>query len=251
VVVSRALNLSGPESKVKRAKQHITDLESLIGIFKQSNPWSEWRYTELDSGDWVVLFQELRPIPPTFASIIGDAIHNLRSALDHLAWELVESNGGTGGDETYFPISKDARSFKATFQRKIQGASNDSMRLIKAMKPYQGGDDRFWWLHRLDIWDKHRVLVPAVVFADSIGGWGELDARYLVDTGGILEDRAPLYRVPAAERDLPNVNMNPQFTYEIAFGKTEVTEGEPVLELLNVLLDLVDGNIQLAGATLP
>jgi hypothetical protein len=31
---------------------------------------------------------------------------------------------------------------------------------VRALQPWRGGDDRLWLLHRLDIIDKHRLLVP-------------------------------------------------------------------------------------------
>lgn len=34
------------------------------------------------------------------------------------------------------------------------------MSLLKALKPYKGGNEPLWGLNRLDILDKHRLLVP-------------------------------------------------------------------------------------------
>ena len=39
-----------------------------------------------------------------WALMIGDCVHNLRSALDYLAHELVRANGGTPDDHTQFPV---------------------------------------------------------------------------------------------------------------------------------------------------
>jgi hypothetical protein len=47
---------------------------------------------------------ELCRLPLEVSIATGDAIHNLHSALDHLAWALVESNGGTPTDQTEFPL---------------------------------------------------------------------------------------------------------------------------------------------------
>ncbi len=45
---------------------------------------------------------------PYFSVVVGDVIHNLRSALDHLAWQLVILDGGQPNDSTQFPIYESA-----------------------------------------------------------------------------------------------------------------------------------------------
>lgn len=48
-------------------------------------------------------------------------MHNLRSALDHLAWQLVESAGGTPSRSTSFPIL----SSNADFQQQVRAPRKD------------------------------------------------------------------------------------------------------------------------------
>jgi hypothetical protein len=55
----------------------------------------------------VTIFVEVRkPCPGTWSIIIGEMVHNLRSALDHLVWQLVilETSEQPVGDRTQFPI---------------------------------------------------------------------------------------------------------------------------------------------------
>jgi len=42
----------------------------------------------------------------------------------------------------------------------LRGASDATRTLVKRLKPYKGGTDAFWRLHKLDILDKHTILVP-------------------------------------------------------------------------------------------
>jgi hypothetical protein len=67
--------------------------------------------------------------------------HNLRSSLDHLAWQLVEANGGAPSDkpgqQTAFPI--------------------------RDVLPESPTDANLWHLHRLDIIDKHHGPLLASV----------------------------------------------------------------------------------------
>jgi hypothetical protein len=82
--------------KIERAKEHIRDLDAAIGDFLRDEPYrlgakphpvAEIKHTTL-------YVAEVKPITSRLSLLIGDAIHNLRSALDHLAWQLVEGGGG-------------------------------------------------------------------------------------------------------------------------------------------------------------
>jgi hypothetical protein len=92
---------------------------------------------------------------------VGDAIHNLRSALDHLAYQLVDI--GTEGkgpfEDVYFPISRNAAIYEKAKVRKVAGMVKEAIGAIDAVKPYGGGNDLLWDLHRFDILDKHRLLI--------------------------------------------------------------------------------------------
>lgn len=57
-----------------------------------------------DEGDWKVVRIALGEFPIGPSIISGDLVHNLRSSLDHLAWQLVKVSGGEPGGWTYFPI---------------------------------------------------------------------------------------------------------------------------------------------------
>jgi len=50
--------------------------------------------------------------PEDLALIAGDAIHNLRSALDHIAWELVAAGSSEPNHRTQFPVGKTQASYR-------------------------------------------------------------------------------------------------------------------------------------------
>jgi hypothetical protein len=148
--------------KVDRAKKHIRDLEVARERFLAEEPA---RYsTKFDSQTGYELFYitDLRTPPAEFGLIAGDVIHNLRSALDHLAWQLVLANGQTPGNQTGFPIFDEAAKYKAGRRRYVQGMAQSAVDAIDAAKPYKGGNDALWVLHSLDIADKHHALLTTV-----------------------------------------------------------------------------------------
>ena len=66
------------------------------------------------------------PIPDRIACLAGDAIHNLRSALNHLAYDLFLAGSGASQNparhvSTQSPIFSDAAEYKAKSPRKVKG----------------------------------------------------------------------------------------------------------------------------------
>lgn len=99
--------------------------------------------------------------------LAGDAVHNTRSALDHLACRLVEHNGHNTTIRTAFPIWKDEPSDqteKKRFKGNLAGMSAVHKDAIRKLQPYanKGSDlaKNLNTLRALDDLDKHQILVP-------------------------------------------------------------------------------------------
>jgi hypothetical protein len=86
--------------KLDRAEEHLKNLEGEVAAYIHSDPYKAIRVTDCQqhSDCWRYLLH-LSP-PPTIplVLILGDAIHNMRSALDHLAVALA------GRDDAAVPI---------------------------------------------------------------------------------------------------------------------------------------------------
>jgi hypothetical protein len=260
--------LDGPLAKVARANEHIQQFVVVAGEFFKSDPYRIVVQEDSKTGnvDWVL---QVRADPPLALSLIaGDVIHNLRSALDLLAWQLVLDGGGTpivsGPNATSYPIMDGRKAFKSIGLRRVQGATKDAKDLISATRPYKRGNDALWQIHRLDIVDKHRLLVavgashrniiltfptPSMIrdmkeiFSDIpvFGEPGELalipeDRQFPLEDGDVLfSDATP--NVPKEDRD-------PKFTFEIAISEPGVVEGESLGPLLIEFADQVQGLIE-------
>jgi hypothetical protein len=99
--------------------------------------------------------------------MIGDAAHNLRTALDHLAYHLVlvgTDNGevrSKGWEKIQFPIAHSADSYKSDRTAgKVQGMERKAIEAIDALKPYKGGNEPLWLLNKIDNADKHSFILP-------------------------------------------------------------------------------------------
>ena len=86
---THALDLSGPWAKVERSKVHIDDLRRRIAeAYPNGELFTYRQQYEAEKGAIVVYIESTPKIPQEWSLIVGDAVHNLRGALDHLAWQL-------------------------------------------------------------------------------------------------------------------------------------------------------------------
>lgn len=234
--------LDGPWAKVERAHEHIDDLESTTRFFFERHGNSFHCDVQREAGDVVVRVSRSDPLPTRWSTMIGDAVHNLRSALDLLVYQLVVVNAEVPTTETGFPVAASANRLEAMAERKVKGASQGAIQLIRATNPYPGGNDALWQLHRLSIADKHRLLVvvgtAVIAFQESVDNvvWAGSDVE---DWGGpiYLEDGMEMFRIPCD--DLKG-HRYVQFSLQVAFGKGEIVEGQPVVPTLRELANAVE-----------
>lgn len=104
--------LDGVRQKLIRAREHLETFQSDVTSYAASDPYRIVRKFEdhipEKSGRPGLTWRAKVDAPPSLllAVIAGDCLHNLRSALDHLAWALVLENGGEPSDtnpKTQFP----------------------------------------------------------------------------------------------------------------------------------------------------
>ena len=252
--------LEGSKLKVERAKEHIRQLEAEIRAFHERKPYRIVVEEEPQSGDQIYRVKIKEQPSPRWATIIGDIVHNLRSALDLLANDLVRANCKTPNRRTGFPIYESAKKFETQFLGKVDGASTKAIRIIKSLKPYKGGNEPLWRIHCLDIADKHRLIlsVGAAYRHFTISPrlqipWrnGEIVkfppiAISPADRQYPLKDNAEVFRVRASARTPDSKFASDyQFSFEVAFGDGEVVQGEPVVPTLQQLINSVEGIIDI------
>lgn len=117
-------------------------------------------------------FLPKQPIREYFALMIGDAIHNLRAALDYAATAVVRAAGKDTSFVT-FPVHEE--------REKLVEAQTTGIRQIKAalpnadvegffqdtIKAYRDGNLPLWTIGKLDKIDKHNFILPTVSTATA------------------------------------------------------------------------------------
>jgi hypothetical protein len=186
--MSPSNKLVGVRAKIERAKEHIADLERAINAFDTSKQHTTCTKVDPQTGQIIFYLASMTPIPPKIALIAGDALHNLRSALDYLVVQFYTTgkfrSGMSNITKIRFPIFRTSDSYETKFAGEIEGSDKCVENAIRATKPYKGGNNDLWALHELDIIDKHRMLLTAACYNRMVGVNTPLD-----ETGGILHRR--------------------------------------------------------------
>jgi hypothetical protein len=156
---------AGSWLKIERANQHISDLDSLLQAFANSDFYDLTVEKNVNTGENFLRIS-VKPLPAErYALIIGDALHNLRSALDLAYYQTVIFCKGTPTKWTRFPV-RDTReklvSVLDSALEKQQISAVVHFSIVELMKPYETGNPALWTLDDLNIIDKHQLLIPVV-----------------------------------------------------------------------------------------
>jgi hypothetical protein len=115
--------LTDPEApwwvKLRRAAVRIDEVRQRAAELDNGEAWSIER-EPVDADGWAYRFRIHRAAPAELAAAVGDAVANMRAALDYVAYELARHHlaemGNEMGDEeeaaTSFPICIDEDRFK-------------------------------------------------------------------------------------------------------------------------------------------
>jgi hypothetical protein len=231
-------SLDGPKAKLERARHHLEALYEGIRAYTETDPHEFIDEIDPETTDQVVRIRILRePDNPTWGLMIGDFAHNLRSALDHLVWQLVILSGNEPAKANQFPIAECRSDYwlprgrrPSIRDRMLAGVAPPHRAMIDFVQPYMGEDPQettlahLAWLSNVD---KHRVIHGGIVravepteemFAYKVSGGGGF-ADVSVETGP-LEDGAEVARVNMwATKPGAQVEMEADFPLYIGFGE--------------------------------
>lgn len=185
--------------KISRAEHHREALEARLAAWVKAYPVRISAERDLEAAAYVFKVWNL-PVPdPQLGFIIGDCVHNARSALDHLAYQLalVGKDGQLSRSQEraiQFPIFSECDNYRKEYWRIKPLRPQDAAR-IEELQPYNGRNEEIWgastrigrwkellvWsafapiprilnmLSVLDNADKHRAVHPTWVSFDL--GW--------------------------------------------------------------------------------
>lgn len=166
-----SLKLGRTWLKVERAAHHLEELEQQIRRI-ESAPFKLAKTKDSSNGDrvWVMettaIAEHLLGVS-MYGVIIGDFVHNLRSALDHAVWKLANPPSKANAFPVCFSESGSGESFYGTANeaglgvRRLRNVPNPAFDFVADVQPYNRLKDRdpLWELNEMWNEDKHRTLL--------------------------------------------------------------------------------------------
>jgi hypothetical protein len=246
--------------KLARASYHLDSFEAKVREWRDEHTHRYESHFDRESGKQFVYIRFPEPLPAEFRLIIGDCLHNLRSALDNLAYELAVRHHGSSplpgrfDRRSEFPIFGDREWTARERRNKIGCIHPRAQAIIKRLQPYNRGDkfasDPLWKLHELSNMDKHRV--PPITQM-AVSAWQDFSgAPYLPSTLklniGQLKDGAEIASYTpdasaAVEGFDPQMHMDPLLTFGIFFGEGSAAYGWRCSDALRWIQRYIANNV--------
>ena len=173
-------SLSSCWAKIERAREHREVLEAYIAttFAVEGNRPRQGLKFDAESGHhilYVNAMPELGSFLERVAIMVGDVIHNLRCALDHLVFQLaiLNTEGHVQRPWVVQFVIEDSPEDFAKVKWRLAEVSDDNRNMIEHFQPYRGRSGRpdRWsgpYVHQLALLkhlsntDKHRFLSPVL-----------------------------------------------------------------------------------------
>jgi hypothetical protein len=248
--------------KLRRARHHERDLEAVLRQYSQLDPFE--LVSKLEGNDLVVRVHVRHEVPEELSLIVGDLLHDARSALDHLvtsaAWDfaLKSDRQLSPSDERrlFFPVTRTEPDFDRAVKKIEPYLSGEAIARIRTAQPWSNAAARFaheqdsvtadelellswlnplWRLHLLDNVDKHRKVLALFPQAATIT-LGD-DVFDPLDDGGesrgepitSLDELDPETRDNLLEafREMQEYDARPD-SYDFYFSSGELSDGAEI-----------------------
>ena len=245
--------LAGIGEKLDRACEQLENFNEEWGWFlNDEKPYTVAFKYGVDTDQNLVVkptFGVSKDPPLRLSVLAGEIVHNIRSALDHLACELIEAHGQRPIRRTAWPIALDEPSWvqrvewpKDRCGRSVRGPLHgldrrtDAWAYVKRAQPYQCGEagarrHPLAELNRLSNADKHSIIHMAYVYPSlsvydmfRFNPAAFLYARTLLNAGQPLKDDTAIAVFTFDPRGPhPNMNVKRELPFDIALG--DIAEG--------------------------
>jgi hypothetical protein len=180
--------LADAELRVSRAEEHVVDIRGRLDRWGKEQDHGVRQTRE----GLVRLRQSGPPLPRMVNLVLGEAVQNLRTALDYLVYGLSWLDSGVHHERTQFPIADLESSFESQRHR-LAGLADNHVSAIQDLQPFAGCE---WTAALRDAsnQDKHWALQVAIgqgsVEATNIG---QPDFEIDLDVRIVLEDDTDVF----------------------------------------------------------
>jgi hypothetical protein len=219
--------------KIQRANQHIADIDDQISQFRSPDLQSISHEINPQTGDQFLHYDLKKSLPlEELALVIGDAIHNLKTATDHGWYTLLSLVAPKIAQSKYtkFPVYNTKSQLESALEGRKINSTHPSLFdfVVNDLRPYsEGGNNLLCVIHGLDITDKHKLLIPLARVSAVVDTVLENDAGESTkgESWGTMNDILPI-TIPISSKLKFKVKEYGYLAFDVVFN-----EGSPVQQL--------------------
>ncbi len=237
--------------KIEWAEKHLGDMVSLVSAFTQSDDFHSVsiEYDERQRTNHLRVDMLTSRFPADdIALTIGDVLHNLRSALDLLWYQVVLECNGTPTKWTRFPVRDTRQELIAPLNSALEQEQitlDIKNFVLDDIKPYTTGNPLIWSLDDLNIRDKHKLLIPVLQVSALVGVRLEDDQGVPVYENQVwFTDESGSIRLREADDIRVTVKDKGHVTAAIIFDTGVPFESESVVVSLTRIAEEVTRTVQ-------
>jgi len=208
--VYRIRKLTSCYARLFWAERHIESFEEEMRVFLDTNPFEIVREVNRDGTQYVYSVRETARPPLRLSLIAGDFLHNLRSCLDHLVWQMAGRPMGTKAQRVEFPIFDDPTDYSKAVQKKLRGVPARAKAAIERLQPYHASGAPFSFgppllsaLYHLSNFEKHRhIPIVGVQPGHVYGTFEEMPLEQEFRANVVVKDGTEVARFAFARPDV-------------------------------------------------
>lgn len=202
-----------PQVKAARAGFHLKELRAKVSAFRNGQPYSVGEYDDNERGEHVIVIG-LNRADVMIPVLVGEFAFSLRSALDHLAWQLGLLSGKIPSRASAFPIfTSDKGDDLRRFTDSTAYIPSEAVEVIKSLQPYMRRNrfksDPLWQLNKLCNLDKH----VTVGFSHTVVNVSVPPGALVIDS---QEDLVTMIRLPLSLKGKGEIYLKPP---DVVFGR--------------------------------
>jgi|SRR6478672_1124047 len=222
--------MTSAQRKLKRGVEHVDRLRKEVKAYEEAGAYvfsDERTFRSSNEAEYRCFATQEKGMPSHWPLLAGEAIQNLRSALDHLVYE---KSGGKRS--TQFPIFTEQSNFEDKAPGRLKGVPDDVKAKIEEVQPFRAMPDAavhdpLAQLSSFSNLDKHRVLAT-IVSAVTREGVGIPDGVKLTWVDPATNKRLGSGRTQIStftalsEGEIEAVTVEPMFSYEVRIEMSSV-----------------------------
>lgn len=237
---------SGPFARINSASAHLSHLKALQAEFMSSDAF-KWA-TDCHEGVWTNKLVQRKDLPDKFEHVVWDVIQNLRASLDLAVCatalaEKADVDEAPNLKETYFYFAGNQDQWERHHKGRTRAAPSYARDIMRKFEPWADGNTTLYALSKVSSVTRHQLITPTVLGNSStimrsnamfngpgpmrigVHQWNPQTRELIITETG--------FRIPVPIEGY-------EFTTFLAFGNVAPVAGEPIIPMLNALLDMCE-----------